>query len=439
MKSREYLESLVEWQHDERMSALFYLEDVDEFRGLTADEKLVVTNKVNFWKTTIPRLLSCEDSPSRLSCSLSWIEEISTRKGLRPRGLVSVFERLCQEVNWMCLQDYLRRRPTITSAMPKHSTWIGTFMSWAWSRWKVDFHGKRDDLNSRVYTVPSSEILRVGRILLEKHPIVYYTDRIRSMEEMRQELVNMGYINPVDIEMIFMELKHDKLCDFFVFDDGQSMVKIMENAKDPIGQLDRGLFRLKATRMKVQRRLEDLKMQVETCKGNILKELSKEDRQTALLYLRKKKWLEKSLSKKHHCDMTLEELWLRIQTAETDADVMKAYEVGSESLKNFMKEYGVTVDRVEDVMETLRETMIDQDLLDSTWQSTMVSQTSAEEEEEMKEVLEPDLDQFEEMARKEHLLIEHAPSVPKNQESRKETSSIDISERLDRLHMTENA
>ena len=438
MKSREYLESLVEWQHDERMSALFYLEDVEGFRGLTADEKLVVTNKVNFWKFTIQRLLSCEDSPSRLSCSLSWIEEISIRKGLRPRGLVNVFERLCQNANWMRLQDYLKKRPTITPTIPKYTTWIRSFMSWTWSRWKVDlFYKKQDDLNSRVYTVTSSEILKIGRLLLEKYPIIYYTDRISSMEEMRQKLIEMGYTSPADIEMIFIELKHEKLCDFFIFDDGQSMVKIMKNAKDPIGQLDRGLFRLRATRMKIQRRLEDLKIQLEVCKGEILKELSKKDRQTALLYLRKKKWLEKSLSKKHNCDMTLEELWLRIQTAETDADIMKAYEIGSESLKNFMKEYGVTVDHAEDVMETLRETMVDQDLLDSAWQSTTIPQPFAEEEEDIEEVLGPDLDQFEEMARKEHL-IELAPSVP-NQESLEETGPADVSERLDRLHMTENA
>jgi hypothetical protein len=445
MRAKDYLESLTEWKNDERMSSLFYLEDVAHFKEFSTDDRLRVTNKVNFWNSLVPQLLQCEDSPYRLVCDLKWMECVSERKGLRPQGLIHVAAQLCQDTRWMSLETYLKKYhftwPTILNIneghdidhyCSSHKGWIQHTVSWAWSHLKMAIFGKSMTTTTCNLYIQPLEVQKVARGLMEDRSFVYYTDRICSLHDIKELLEKKGVIAPLDVMLVVMELQFEKqLYDVCSFGNQERLllIKWMRYKEDKINETDKGLFKIKVTWMKVQKQLEDLKHQVTICQTHLREELLKNHRQAALLYLRKQKSLEQCLIKRQECEMTLERLWLSIQTSETDGDLLKAYEAGSNTLKWFMQEHGITVEHVQDALETLEATMVRQEDIEQAISTTAIMANGDPND------MEIELDRLIDVVNKEQWL-RNAPSPPKDVPL--DVILSDVSERLQDVQITDN-
>ncbi|KAJ1913631.1 hypothetical protein H4219_005125 [Mycoemilia scoparia] len=130
---------------------------------------------------------------------------------------------------------------------------------------------------------------------------------------------------------------------------------------DPITKTDVDILKLVNSRNRIKLQVESLQSRIEELDTMTRESLVKKQKQVATTYLKMKKQVESDvLPTRVSALNTLEHIVSKIESSESDAEILMAYQLGTETLREFNKKFGLNADKVDDILDDLNDALADQ-------------------------------------------------------------------------------
>lgn len=249
-----------------------------------------------------------------------------------------------------------------------HKRWIpslGTVGSWLlhqtglWSTSSFDKNGKL--VPGRLVLVEVLENLarQVDTIhTAESHGL---TDNIMSKEAFQTMLQNIGIgsLSPQELECLLLFMQRDKQMLTF----NSNTVKFKANSTsdlEAVTEEDASIASIKSLMNTLSAQISALTVKVDALQEKAQNHVRAKNRTAALAALKSKKLAEKNLEQRTATHQQLEEVFLRIEQAADQVQIMQVMQSSATTLKSLNQRVG-GVDRVDAIMEDLREQIIQTD------------------------------------------------------------------------------
>ncbi|KAF9348994.1 hypothetical protein BGX26_012646 [Mortierella sp. AD094] len=145
---------------------------------------------------------------------------------------------------------------------------------------------------------------------------------------------------------------------------------IRDKSKQEITTADRGIIELRETCKRLDNQVQDIEERISELNEKARSCVRKNQRSQATFALRQRKNLEDVLNKRLKSLDTISSILFRIQSSETDAEVLQSYKLGASTLASVMSTRGqngeqlLSVDNVESTMDRLADVFADQEEVD---------------------------------------------------------------------------
>ncbi|KAF8980648.1 hypothetical protein BGZ46_003919 [Entomortierella lignicola] len=145
---------------------------------------------------------------------------------------------------------------------------------------------------------------------------------------------------------------------------------IRDKSKQEITTADRGIIELRETCKRLDNQVQDIEERISELNEKARSCVRKNQRSQATFALRQRKNLEDVLNKRLKSLDTISSILFRIQSSETDAEVLQSYKLGASTLASVMATRGqdgeqlLSVDNVESTMDRLADVFADQEEVD---------------------------------------------------------------------------
>ncbi|WVO18556.1 hypothetical protein L204_106275 [Cryptococcus depauperatus] len=313
-------------------------------------------------------------------------------KGLRPRGIGGVMERLATATpsaihtlaSFMTSSTPLYLPPTLASRF------IGRPLWWAFSQLNPFGGGDNAEREETLWTRYGKGKEYVHMILLEqstaafsaymlKNPVLSYTGSLYDLESFLTEYGQVCFpkgttkkqlpegkhqLSKRDVEVLVKWMSRD--CGLIVTDG--TVIKILEVgqtvADHPITDADRGSVSVSKALLKIKLQIEDIERQITESQQKAKKYLTSNQKSVALSYLRSKKQLEELLSKRVASSEQLRAVISSIDQAKGDAEIMAAYEISAATLSKVLAHPALSPDSIASTTDALAEAMANQEEID---------------------------------------------------------------------------
>jgi hypothetical protein len=116
--------------------------------------------------------------------------------------------------------------------------------------------------------------------------------------------------------------------------------------------------------------------------------VNSQEKKRALMCLKQRKYIQDVMEKRLEAQQQLQMILLKIQQAESDGDILKAYQYGTTTLADMMTKYGLTVDQVDKTMLHLEQVLADQHEVDMAITSGMSSLVETDDDKMIEQELE---------------------------------------------------
>ncbi|KAJ3203022.1 Charged multivesicular body protein 7 [Entophlyctis luteolus] len=392
----EVLARIPEWSKDERMAALFSRIPPRDVNPTVHD------SRVRFWSKTIVAaaqagvLLGPEDS-----CKLvfdSRPEALATqftRKGLSPLGMETVVAAMKSSGTLMAATLYLKRRgglvgvnSAVTSDeqsvdgavnMDRVSAFAHASLAFATGTvWRVmtavigsfgsifDEDVEGNQLKDCVVVPAVVEELAVRVCNRVRREAVYSTDYLRDVARLSAE----ENLTRVDTLVMLRCLEVTRKASVLYDSHGNpQFVKFLQRTTDAtsnkITKADIGILRIVRTRAAIEKQIGALESRVSELSKSALAAVGEGQKTRALAHLRQKREVAAILDKRTGTLHTLEVILSKIQQAETDVEVLAAYDAGTKTLENILALPGMTLEAVSNTMESLEDALGQQDEIEN--------------------------------------------------------------------------
>ncbi|KAK5443308.1 hypothetical protein LTS15_010843 [Exophiala xenobiotica] len=289
----------------------------------------------------------------------------------RPSGLGCVLDDAVRTGKMADLHDFLTTEKSIYSKSWIPSPW--SILHWSlrkaglvWASGSYDVNGHLRHGSSLVLVSALEEVYnRYATKLQKDHSTTSLTDRIMSREQFVTEVGELMQglgrgtttttIAEQDLKVLLRYLSRDKQA--LSYDDTTIKLKAAGAAMpDPITQEDRSIASLKTLIANLSSQISSLTTKIATLQTTAHTSVKAGNKASALSALRSKKLAERSLESRSNTLHQLEEVYTKIETAVDQVQVVAAMEASAGVLKTLNKKVG-GADKVEDVIETLREEM----------------------------------------------------------------------------------
>jgi charged multivesicular body protein 7 len=179
--------------------------------------------------------------------------------------------------------------------------------------------------------------------------------RIYSRTEFAEfrDVLGTGKLSEKDMDLLLRFLHRDK--GVLVF-DSQTVKLINAGEAATITEEDSTIARLKDLIRDLEEQTKILEKKVEELAFTAREAVSRKNKISALAALRSKKLTESTLSNRHATLSQLEEIFIKIEQASDQVELVRIMESSARLLRGLNKEVG-GVDRVGEVLDTLREQM----------------------------------------------------------------------------------
>ncbi|KAI9101761.1 Snf7-domain-containing protein [Phlyctochytrium arcticum] len=337
--------------------------------------------KITFWKTVI---LDCARygllNQDPLVFESVGLESKFQRRGLRPRGLDVVLTAMHEGGDLVNVEQFLQ------------STERTTWMNWVLDAVVINnlpfsvqkLLGRSRTNESAEAKLASMSLLREisERLLVALRKDVHYaSDHILGLDEFQDKMdevikSSVGLSPKEQDSLILQALLTRKghatfLADPDTVEKGRlfkfpllQIVKLKplrgSSGALEVTSSDKGIIRMRTTQKTLHLQVDDLEAKIVELTKSAQRCLQNKQRERALYYLRQKKFISSIISKRIGSIETLDNILGKIQSAETEAEVLNAYQAGTDSLKTLIKTSGLTVDVVESTMDALEEALADQ-------------------------------------------------------------------------------
>lgn len=182
------------------------------------------------------------------------------------------------------------------------------------------------------------------------------TDRVMKYSEFQQLCQRIA--PPESVSVLECYMQSQRLVVKERTKSGLEVVKfasIEEKMVHSVSTVDIGIVCIKETVKSLSEQVASLQQERERLMENVKEKLRLKNKQAALYCLKRVKRAEANLSRREGALDNVQTLLTQIQTAETDAMVLKALKGGTQALKFLRESEGLTLDNVESVMEELQE------------------------------------------------------------------------------------
>ena len=192
----------------------------------------------------------------------------------------------------------------------------------------------------------------------------------------------------------------------------------LAGAGPPVEEVDKGITQMKVTIAHLKKQEEVLERAIASRTEQAKKSVLQGRRQHAMGLLKRKKILEGVLEKRAQSLYTLTDILDSIHSAKTTKQVLDAYSIGAESLQSYNKEHGLTVEKVESVMDNLDDALANQREVDDALMAVGGELSLADAMED--DTLLEELEELEKEEKEKEKQKQHEQEMEKERESAKE-------------------
>ncbi|SPO27494.1 uncharacterized protein UTRI_10611 [Ustilago trichophora] len=198
---------------------------------------------------------------------------------------------------------------------------------------------------------------------------------------------------------------------------------------EPITQEDRSILAVKSTLHRLDQQIHSLETQIISRNTQIKTALRNNAKSQATSYLRSRKALEQVLEKRMAVRENMATVMMKIEQAQSDVDVMRAYRASSEVLKSVLGREELRLENVEKTMEGLQEALVGQREVDEVIRGE--SAVDGVDEEELLQ----ELKALEEEKREEERLKEEKQKTVEKEDEQKESQRREEEDLRARFHL----
>jgi charged multivesicular body protein 7 len=242
-------------------------------------------------------------------------------------------------------------------------TWVPS--PWAVLRWslrQIGIGANSYDVNGRLRNgnlilVQALEEISQQVIAAQQKRGQNLTDRIMSREAFAQDMARTSdaILSDSDVSVLLRYLSRDRQ----ILSYGNRTVKFKHQAADapePVTEQDTNIASLKALIGSLETQTASLEKRITSLQATAQSSVKAGNKISALSALRSKKLAEKTLQQRLDTLHQLEEVYIKIESAADQVEIVNAMETSAGVLKGLNQKVG-GVERVDQVMDSLREEM----------------------------------------------------------------------------------
>ncbi|XP_039445612.1 charged multivesicular body protein 7 [Culex pipiens pallens] len=369
------------WQNDSRMGVL-----LSEFRVRSINPENY-DSKMKFWKEMIRNY--CEHKGCG-AVSIVELKRVFKRKGTIPYCLQTVFADMLREGQLVGRGDFQR---------PVQDSWGGWAvdllvkrpLGWGFGKVKEKIVGGGVDEGAEFVC---TEVVMGQSVALEK--LIQKESKFNvllSMEGLKDLVKDSGFTDD-GLELVL----HHMTCQQRVYteklpDEGLDHKRVLlkfaaPGAKaQPITDIERSIYNLEQTEQNLLKMIDKLEQDVSGALLLVKQNIAQGKKQVAKSNLKKKHLLEKNLEKKMNVLDNVQTMLSRIHDTQTDRNVIEAYKIGSNALKNAFANSGITLDTVDDTLAEMKEIMEQQDEMQTMISTPQTDIDDLELEQELSDLI----------------------------------------------------
>jgi len=287
-----------------------------------------------------------------LSLDSHLYQELETKEWGRPLSLGTVVSDAVQKREMLVLKEFLESKESIY-----RSRWrvpgIGEILGWGLKQLGLGFGGGRIDTGRLVLL---SNLEAAGKSFeartKEQRSRVERIYSLRSFKESYRDLLGPSTsLSDADFEVLLRYLQRDK---GVLSWDGETVKLQAPGEVGGITSEDTTIASLKTLIADLEAQTKVLERKVDELNLTARQAVEKKNRVSALAALRSKKLAETTLGKRHATLAQLEEVFVSIEQAADQVELVRVMEGSAKVLAGLNKEVG-GVERVDDVVDQLRE------------------------------------------------------------------------------------
>ena len=219
-------------------------------------------------------------------------------------------------------------------------------------------------------------------------------------------------VSSIDCDLMLRYMKGKGLIEYDFIDSSSKthenlVIKFVYKQKTGITESCKGIAKMKLSVSKIEKQIKDLEKKVESSHYEVIDQLRKKNKKMAVLSLKREKLLKDILEKRSCSLSSIEEVLFKIRSSEMDAEIIDVFSIASSTLQGIIKKNGLSVEKVEKVMDEMQDLLADQNEIDDALKISYNSINSIDEEE-----LEKDLDAL--LAEEKNELSEVKPQEIQN-------------------------
>jgi len=396
--------NIPEWSDEDRMQTLFTA--FREIKDDNYDTLFVESNndKIFFWKNVI-YLAQQEKILNQNNNVLTFpgknLDQFFCRNGITPSCIGSVINELQKKGELMEINSYTNPAGWKLNLIKL----VFSPITWSFSK-LIGSNNDTTELKDVIY-VNVSILKKICEKILNLHynlnfykidNLITKSDFINKYKSINLKDKDLN-LSETDIDLILIQLKRNNNINIINHED-ITMLKFKEkNDKSnniEFSSSDINVLKLKNSIEIIMNQVEQDESKKESIQKKVKECIKNKQKVKALFLLKEKKMVQQFIEKKMSSYNTLQNILLKIQSCESDNDILNAMKLGSDTLKQYIEEKDLSVDRIDDVFSYIEDTLMDFDEIESTIkQNQPVSNLNdAEFEEEFNKLLKEETDKI---------------------------------------------
>ncbi|EAA13339.4 AGAP012459-PA, partial [Anopheles gambiae str. PEST] len=341
------------WSDDRRMGVL-----LAEFRPRQLNIASY-DSKMKFWKDLI--LSSCRESGSSV-VSVTTLKERFRRKGTVPYCLNTVFHDMLSKRE-LCSDNLLKDHGK--TGVYGFNLWtvgqlIKTPLVWSYETVRA-ITGFVNFNESDSYIVKS---IAVEHIKIIENVVATHNLQNKTMkyEDFLFILFQSSNItrNGVGPPIIFLEKEKRLTTKSVIIDDTKTfLIKFasIDGIAQPITSIEKSIYEIEQRENRLMEDITSIEHDISQTMEKVRQHIQNGQKQMAKTLLKKKHILEKSMQLKITALDTLQGILQKIHNCQSDKNVIKAYQLGTDALKNVLNTSGITIEQLDNTVTEMKNVL----------------------------------------------------------------------------------
>ncbi|KAG2184263.1 hypothetical protein INT44_009278 [Umbelopsis vinacea] len=392
-----------------RLSSLY-----SDFSSLQETNSYGYEANVSFWRTVILQAnrdgkISCNGYT--LAVSQDGLEKaFEYGKYGQPLGINNVTDHMIEDGDLVTVESVLEAGAL--SSRPWSSYLLSVFIGRP-LRYAASFI--KQSQQSGAYVVMPTLKLVTAKVCEEhqKKQAISITDHLMTFETFRKRysksLIPNCELTDADIWLLLRYIESSKGVAIAEINRGngeQIMLKfanaatVAQKKSVEITETDKGILSIMETSESLKSQIDELEATMSKLTIDTKECLSKKQKPQALYKLKQRKRIEAVLEKRLHYLDAMDTILFKIESSQSDAQIVQAYDLGANALKSVLSSSELNVDTIDMTMDKVQETFADQQEIDDALQLGMAELQDKQYNDMSNDELEKELEELEKLESK---------------------------------------